>query len=91
MIDVRERARKNVSGTCNGKANVVNSIRERRKTNRTTGTNRVKKTYKPDCNGCEHDNPDFWQPASKEYSNATWRKKNKCHLSLKCSNCNEPV
>ena len=90
MIDARERAR-NLSVTRNGKANVVNSIRERRETNRTTGNNRVKKTYKPDCNGCEHDNPDFWQRASKEYSNAAWRKKNKCHPCLKCSNCNEPV
>ena len=90
MIDARERAR-NVSVTCNGKANVVNSIRETRKTNLTTGNIRVKKTYKPDCNGCEHDNPDFWQPAFKEYSNAIWRKKNKCCPCLKCSNCNEPM
>ena len=90
MIDARERAT-NVSGTRNGKANVVNSIRERRKTNCTTGTNRVKKTYKADCKGCEHDNSLFWHPASKEYSNATWRKKNKCRPCLKCSNCKEPV
>ena len=83
MTNTRKRA-ENVSNQGNGKA----KARAKRST---AGTKKVQKTYTKDDRGCEHDNPDFWHLASKEYSRRSWRKKKKCCPSLKCSNCKETV
>lgn len=48
-------------------------------------------TYVADSNGCEHDNPNFWQPGSSQYTNASWRQRNNCCVSLACYNCKGPV
>jgi|DEB19_MinimDraft_3_1074340.scaffolds.fasta_scaffold00813_6 hypothetical protein len=68
--------------------------RKTRTSNRSTAdaTNKkAKKTYKADAQGCEHDNPDVWQLADREYANPRWRRNNSCCISLRCSNCNEVV
>ena len=70
--------------------------RKMRTSNRSTAdaTNKkAKKTYnyKADAQGCEHDNPDVWQLADREYANPRWRRNNSCRISLRRSNCNEVV
>ena len=85
---------KTKAGKRKAKVQNGNHIRRRatkRSTAGTITTEKVKKTYKTDGNGCQHDNPDFWQSASSQYSNPCWRKKYKCRLSLKCSNCYKTV
>ena len=82
MKDARKRATKAPGGDKNKK----------RKTKRDTGKGTTPpKTYQANDQGCEHDNPKFWQPASKEYSNHSWRRKRGCRVSLNCSNCHEVV
>ena len=86
MAYARKRA-DNVSNEGNGKAKAMPT----RATRSTAGTKKVKKTHTRDDSECDHDNPNFWHLASKEYSSRSWRKKNKCCPSLKCSNCKETV
>ena len=83
MADARKRAG-NVSNE--GKA------RARRATRSTAGMcKKVKNTHTRDDSECDHGNPNFWHLASKAYSSRSWRKKNTCRPSLKCSNCKETV
>ena len=103
MIDARERATKNASDNGkpkaragNGKSKAGNANRGRTRWSRrpNAGTNTTEKVekVKKTAMGCQHDTPNFWHPASKEYSQPEWRRRNKtCRPSLRCSNCQEFV